>query len=136
MKASNFDMVQMLNILAKYENIKLPQKISYAILKNLKFLQDEYKIYSSQLKQIYNSYQSYYVKDKNGEPQISQNGIPIVDHDHKESFDNEISELLNGEIDFEMHTINEDLFDYEDADKYDALTPVQISELIGVLCRK
>ena len=45
MKASNFDMVQMLNILAKYENIKLPQKISYAILKNLKFLQDEYKIY-------------------------------------------------------------------------------------------
>ena len=35
-----------------------------------------------------------------------------------------------------MHTINEDLFDYEDADKYDALTPVQISELIGVLCRK
>lgn len=137
MKTNNFTIINLLNVLNNYANKRLPQKISFAITKNLMSVEKEYKVYEEQLKKIIGAYNQYIEKDENGNMTMEANGIPkINDEMQKIHFSEELSELLSIEVEFDLFTIDEDAFNYDDSDKYSSLTPAEIIQLQGILCNK
>lgn len=136
MKMTNFTLVNMMNVLQSYSDKKLPQKISFAITRNLMKISKEYSVYDAQLKKLFESYSNHMVKDDDGNMQTYDSGIPIVDESIKAEFDEEISELLNIEIEVDMYYIDPDVFDYDDKGIYDAMSAQDIMVLQSILCKQ
>lgn len=137
MKLTNFAIVNMMNTLEKFAEKKLPQKISYAITKNLILLQSEYDCYIKSLNKLFVTYDEYMVRDEKKNIMSNDIGIPIVDSSVAQEFNEEISNLLNIEIEIQLYGISEDVFDYEDnANRYDSLSAADIINLQVVLCNK
>lgn len=135
MKLTNFAIVNMMNTLEKFAEKKLPQKISYAITRNLILLQNDYNCYIKSLNKLFTDYDEYIVRDENKNIISNDIGIPLVDSDVEKEFNEEISNLLNIEIELELYHIPENVFDYEDtANRYDSLSAVDIMNLQGILC--
>lgn len=136
MKMTNFTLVNMVNALQNYSDKKLPQKISFAITRNLIKISKEYDVYDTQLKKLFESYSDHMVKDDEGNIQTYDSGIPIVDDSIKVEFDEQISELLNIEIEVDMYYIDPDVFDYDDKGIYDAMSAQDIMVLQSILCKQ
>ena len=136
MKITNFTMINMINILQSYSDKKLPQKISFAITRNLMKITKEYSVYDTQLKKLFESYSDHMVKDDDGNVQTYDSGIPIVDDSIKAEFDEQISELLNIEIEVDMYYIDPEVFDYDDKGIYDAMSAQDIMVLQSILCKQ
>lgn len=135
MKVTNLGLVKILNQLDKYSEKKLPQKISYAIAKNLMILQKELDCYNVSLEKLFNSYDEYIVKDDTGNRMFKDNGIPIIEPEYEKEFNDELVNLLNIELDVEMYHIPEDVFDFNDVKGiYDPLSVLEIMELESILC--
>ena len=132
----NVKILNYVNTLNTFVNMKLPVRISNVILRNLQLLQKEYDVYETQLNMIYESYKDYMVKDKKGNIQKGDYGIPVVDDDHAEKFINEINELLNLDVDdinlYKIDKIGEDAFDHPDNEKF-YVTPIQINALKNII---
>lgn len=134
---TNFALICMLNTLNSYSEKKLPQKISYAITRNLILLKDDYDCYLKSLNKLFADYDKYIVRDENNNIMNNDIGIPIVDNSVAKEFNEEISNLLNIEIEIQLYCISEDVFDYEDnANRYDSLSAADIINLQAVLCEK
>jgi hypothetical protein len=132
----NKDILTRVNILNRYCTKRFPQRISYAITRNIMIFSDEIESYNKQLKKILDSYKEYYVKDDKGEPQIDKaSGLPVIMPEHSNDFMQEVMELLEIEIDVKPYFINESLFDYDD-EKYDTMSAIDIINLQSVLCDK
>ena len=132
----NKDILTRVNILNGYCTKRFPQRISYAITRNVMIFSDEIESYNKQLKKILDSYKEYYVKDDKGEPQIDKaSGLPVIMPEHSNDFMQEVMELLEIEIDVKPYFINESLFDYDD-EKYDTMSAIDIINLQSVLCDK
>lgn len=136
MKMTNFTLVNMMNVLQSYSDKKLPQKISFAITRNLMKISKEYGVYDAQLKKLFESYSDHMIKDDDGNMQTYDSGIPIVDDSIKAEFDEQISELLNIEIEVDMYYIDPDVFDYDDKGIYDAMSAQDIMVLQSILCKQ
>lgn len=137
MKLTNFSIVNIINTLEKFAEKKLPQKISYAIMRNLILLQKDYDCYTKSLNKLFNDYNEHMVRDKNNNVMNNDMGIPIVDNDVEKEFNEEISNLLNIEIELELYHISENVFDYEDnTNRYDPLSATDIMNLQAVLCNQ
>lgn len=134
MKITNFELVNIVNALNSYTQKRLPQMISYAITKNLLTLNNDMVAYNKSLDKVIKDYEKYAIKNKDGEPVLMASGLPDVDEQYKESYVADINELLGIEIDVDLYTINEETFAYDDGDKYDALTPMEIVQLQSILC--
>jgi len=135
MKMTNLMSVNFMNTLEAFQNKKLPQKISYAITRNLMNISKEYQVYAVQLKKVFDAYADYMVRDEHGNIRYSSNGIPIVDKAVTEEFYGQLTDLLNIEFDMDMYLISLDLFDYEDKDsRYDVLSADDIMKLQMILC--
>lgn len=135
MKLTNESVVNILNMLDYYSNKKLPQKISYAITRNLMLIGKNYEYYINSLHKLFSDYDNYIVKDENNNILRNDDGIPIVDNQVKKEFDAEISNLLNVEIEIELYCIPENIFDYDDNnDRYDSLSAADIINLQNILC--
>lgn len=135
MKLTNFAVVNMINTLEKFAEKKLPQKISYTITRNLMLLQKDYDCYIKSLNKLFSNYDDYIVKDENNNMMNNDIGIPIVDSKVEKEFNEEISNLLNIEIEIKLHCIPENVFDYEDnVNRYDSLSATDIINLQAVLC--
>lgn len=132
-KMTNAHIISIINLLNGFGNKMLPQRISYAISKNLKNLNKEYDFYQEELQKLLKRYTDYYEKDDDGNIKILPNGIPSVQEPHNKDFENELSELLSMESDITLYKIDASVFDYDDA-KYDALSPAEITTLMGILC--
>ncbi len=133
MKYRNIEVVQIVRFLDKISERKLPQKINYAIMKNLDSFQKENQFYEKSLNKIIESYKDFLVKDSEGNFVISDIGVPMVDKDHIEDYKNEISELINLEVDVKIYQVPESIFDYEDANgKYDAVSGSEILKFVKV----
>ena len=52
------------------------------------------------------------------------------------NFTEEVNDLLNIELNINLFTVDEDVFNYDDSDKYTSLTPVEIMQLQSILCIK
>lgn len=136
MKINNFDLIQIQNVLNENSNKKLPQKISFAITKNIIQLNDDFEIYQKSLQKIFSSYDNYIIKNEDGKPKVNKQGIPLVDKEHQEDFNKELMELLQTEINIELYQIEEDAFNYEDNDRYDALSAQDIYNLQKIICKQ
>lgn len=137
MKLKNIDIVNTVNKLEKLKNKRLPQRISYAIMKNNSIFYNEYSIYEKALQQIFKNYEEYFQKDDEGNTKTSPSGIPLVQKDKESEFINEIDELLKIDVEISPYFIDESLFDYDDPNGiYDVLTPSEIFLLVDILCEK
>lgn len=138
MKVKNSILIDMLNILNNCAEKRLPQKISYAITRNLILLQKDYNCYIESLNKLFKNYDKYMVKDENKNIINNDKGIPIVESSVEKEFNEEISTLLNIEIETEpLYHIPENVFNYEDnANKYDSLSAADIMGLQFVLCEQ
>ena len=134
MKVKNIDLIGMVRVLEYYSKKKLPQRISFAITRNMILLAKDIECYSKSLENIFDKYKEYFVKDENGNIKYNNQGIPIVDKEHVSTYGNEIGELLNIEIDVDLYKIDISIFDYDDNDKYDSLSAEDIISLQSVLC--
>lgn len=134
MKMTNLVMVNLMNTLQAYSAKKLPQKISFAITRNLIKISKEYEIYDTQLKKLFETYSDHIIKDKDGNDKTNTNGIPIVDDSVKTEFNEQIKDLLNIEIDLNMYLVDPEIFNYDDKGIYDAMSAQDIIVLQSVLC--
>lgn len=134
MKMTNLVMVNLMNTLQAYSTKKLPQKISFAITRNLIKISKEYEIYDTQLKKLFETYSDHIIKDKDGNDKTNTNGIPIVDDSVKAEFNEQIKDLLNIEIDLDMYLVDPEIFNYDDKGIYDAMSAQDIIVLQSVLC--
>ena len=136
MKIKNMELLNIMHILNKYSSTRLPQKISYLIVKNTLNIQNDVDCYGKALNKIINYYKDFIIKDDKGEYVYTPTGIPKVDDEHMKDYITEVNELLNISVDVELSTIDDmSVFDYDDS-KYDVLTPMEIMELQSVLCKK
>lgn len=134
-KLTNFALVNIINVLEKFADKRLPQKISYAITRNAVLLKNDYNCYIKSINKLLEDYSEYVVRDKNNNIMKDDSGIPIVDPKVSEEFKDEISNLLNIEIDVQLYTIPENIFDYEDSlGRYDSLSASDIMNLQDILC--
>lgn len=136
MKMTNYTLVNLVNELGSFANKRLPQKISYAITRNIIMATREYQIYESQMNKIMEEYSDHMVKDESGNLKINDAGIPEVEEAVKKEYYEKLADLLNVEIDMNIYTIGESAFNYEDNEKYDNLSPNEIIQLQSILCLK
>lgn len=134
MRIKNVDLIRIFHILEEYSNKRMPQKISFAITKNIISLGNDVECYSESLNKIFEKYADFFVKDESGNIKYNEQGIPIVDENHIFDYGNEIGELLNIEIDVNLYEIDISVFDYEDGEKYDSLSAADIIKLQNILC--
>ena len=134
MKMTNLVMVNLMNTLQAYGTKKLPQKISFAITRNLMKISKEYEAYDSQLKKLFESYSDHIIKDEDGNNKINASGIPIVDDSVKTEFNEQIKDLLDIEIDIDIYLIDPEIFNYDDKGIYDAMSAQDIIVLQSILC--
>lgn len=134
MKMTNLTLVNLLNVLNVYGRKKLPQKISYAITRNLMILSNDYKIYEEQLQKIFSDFDKYIEKNEDGSMKLRDSGIPVVDNAVEDDFNKELSDLFNIVVDIDLYYVEQKIFDYEDSDRYDPLSAVDIINLQSILC--
>lgn len=135
MKMKNQKVINTINLLDSFSEKKLPQKISYAIIKNILLLKNEYNIINTGLENIFNQYKEYFIVNDNNELIRNRNGVPALsDENKKEEMYTQLSELLNIEIEIPIYTISLDYFNYDDNNIYDVLTPQDIMTLSSILC--
>jgi len=136
MKITNAALVGFVSALDSFCDKKLPQKISYAITRNMMIAQKEYEIYEQQLKKIVRDFDKHIIKDKDGNTLFEKNGLPKIDDTEKENFAHEINDLMCVEIEIDLYQIDISVFDYEDNDRFDPLSPADIMILQSILCKK
>lgn len=126
---NNYNLISYKNIIQKYTDKKLPQKLSYALTKNLIIIQNELEVYSKMLKNIVQKYKQYQIENE-----TFPIGVPKVDQQHKQDYLQEINDLLHLQIeDINLYKIKMSIFDYEDGQKYDSLSISDILELQSIL---
>lgn len=135
MKMTNYTLVNLVNELGSYANKKLPQRISYAITRNIMLATKEYQVYEEQLNKIMEEYADNMIKE-DGKLKVNEAGIPEVEESVRQEYYNTIADLLNIEIDVDIYMIDEGVFDYEDNNRFDALSPNDIIKLQSILCMK
>lgn len=133
MKCKNIEIINMMNFLTNMSDKKLPQKIGYAIVRNLSMMKHEYDIYVESLSSLIKNYKEHIVNDKNGNQIFMDVGVPMVDDSVKDEYIKELNDLLSIEVDIEIFKIPEEVFDY-DGEKYDALSVKEIMLLIDIFC--
>lgn len=136
MKINNMTLVTYDNILAAYTEKHLPQKISYAITRNIIAIEKELEVYKRSLSKIVEAYKDYFVKDDNGNIKNLSVGIPEVDVEHMDDYIKEVDDLLSIELDVELYKIDDNDFNYEDSERYDAMSAKDIIALQTILCDK
>ena len=134
MKIQNAILITYMNILGLYADKKLPQKICYAITKNILLIENELAAYQKSLSKIIEKYNDYIEKDENDETILLPIGVPQVDDKHKDDYIREINELLSIEVDVNLYKIDENNFDYVDSERYDILSAKDIITLRNILC--
>lgn len=135
MKMTNYTLVNLVNELGGYANKKLPQRISYAITRNIMLATKEYQVYEEQLNKIMEEYADNMIKE-DGKLKVNEAGIPEVEESVRQEYYNTIADLLNIEIDVDIYMIDEGVFDYEDNNRFDVLSPNDIIKLQSILCMK
>lgn len=132
----NGDMILILNNLPKLAEKKLPQKISYAITKNNMLLVKEYEVYAKELEKLNNEYDEYFIKDKDGNTELNDIGLPKIKDNMSKEYYGKVNELLSIDIDVDLYKIDEECFNYDDTvGKYDVLSLSEIMFLQSFLCK-
>lgn len=118
-KITNKQAIETINVLAGMMNKELPCKMAFAIGKNMDNLQTQiYKPYERELKKIKKTYE---VMDEQGQQRTDEHGHLL--YTDREAYENELTELLEVENEFDMHVIKEDVLEKcENEEKWSGLT--------------
>ena len=137
MKYKNIEVVSIVNFLNSISEKKLPQKISYAIMRNTSNFQKECNYYEQALKKILEGYKDFFVKKSDDELVMTSIGVPLVDNKHMKEYTEEIQELLDIEVEIQIYKIDSKDFDYEDPNgKYDVLTVKELLQLTNLFYKE
>lgn len=135
MKITNKALISLVSMLQHYMDKKLPQKISYAVMRNFTILSDEYQFYSKQYQKLVDEFKDKIEKDESGDPKLDSNGFPVINNvKARKDFCEPLDELLNIQLEVERFTLDESDLNYEDSDRYDALSPADLYNLKVLLC--
>lgn len=135
MKLTNYALVTMINTLENNADKRLPQKISYAITRNLVLFQKDYDCYRKSISKLFSEYEEHFVRDEQGDVTYNDMGIPVINDEAARDFQEELENLLKIEIEVEPFYIEENAFNYEDyAGRYDSLSAIDIMNLQTILC--
>lgn len=135
MKITNAALIGLVNMLQHYMDKKLPQKISYAIMRNFTVLSEEYQFYSKQYQKLIEEFKDKIERDDTGEPKMDSSGFPVMNSiEDRQEFSKPLQELLSIELDVEQFTLDESELSYEDSDRYDPLSPADLYNLRLLLC--
>lgn len=136
MKITNIGLLELNTYLSQYEDKKLPQKIAFAIMKNLSILAKEQQLYQDALKKILQKYEEHFEKNEDGQNKTLENGLPVISKEYEKDFYEEINELLMIENEIEPYYIDKKVFEYEDINgKYDVLSAKEMFLLMSILCK-
>lgn len=103
MKLTNRKIVSDANFLGTLTNKQLPVKVSYAIAKNVSKIESELKIYNDERQKLLDK---YCIKDEEGKNKIDENNQLRISDEHLESWTKDVEELLNIEIEIDIHKFN------------------------------
>ena len=92
-------------------------------------LAKELKVYNQALEKILSNYSDYQI-----DGEMFDNGLPAVDNAHKDAYFNDVNELLHIKIKIDLYKVDLSVFDYNESDRYDSLSPIEIIELQEILC--
>lgn len=116
--------------LLKLAGKNLPVKIAYAIAKNIKVLNEEYKTIEEQRIKLCEKYAD---KDEDGKPKMAEKDGKQVyqfSDDNEEKVNEEYKELLETEEELDIHKVSIEEFEKCDMnDRYDILNPSEYSVL-------
>lgn len=74
------------------------------------------------------------IHDDSGEITYAKSGIPVVEESVRAEFLDELNDLLNLEVDVKFYTINESIFDFDNQNRYDALSIDDTLFLMKLMC--
>lgn len=111
--------------LLKVADKRFPAKVSYAISKNQKILENEYKDLEEQRIKICESYAD---KDENGKAVTQEkdgNMLYVFSGDAQEQCNKEYADLLGEEIELDIYTVDASELDKcDESERFDIPTPV------------
>lgn len=137
MEFKNIELLRINSILNQFADKKLPQRISFAITKNIMIIGNEIQCYNKEIEKIMKKYNEYFLKDDNGDVKYNRNGVPLVCDEHREDFLSELNELLNISVKVDLYNIEENVFDYDDVNgRFDPMSAKDIVELQSIICKK
>lgn len=99
-KLTNRRIVTDANFLGTLNNKQLPIKVSYAISKNISKIENELKIYNSEKQKFIDKYCE---KDEKEEVIVDKNNQLKIREEHLEKWNKDIHELLDIEIEIDIH---------------------------------
>lgn len=105
-------------------NGHFPSKLTYAIAKNLKKLEEEVKLIENQRVKLAESYAE---KDENGNAVIKDGNFCLGEN--REAFSKEVHDFLQTEIEISLHKCTFDSLTTLDDPRYDVLTSAQMAAL-------
>lgn len=131
---TNYEMLQISSVIKSLEELRLPQRLAYVVMRNLKTLEEELLFYNQELEKLNQSYgrEGKLEKDSSGQICLEQNGLPKVKEEYTEAYTKELMDILNFKVEVELFFLPEESLDYEDA-KYDPLTLDQM-RYVSALC--
>lgn len=116
--------------LLKIAGKNLPVKVSYAIAKNIKVLNEEYKTIDEERIKLCEKYAD---KDEDGKSvKVEKEGKEVYQFsdDNEEKVNEEYKELLETEAELDIHKVSIEEFEKCDmSDRYDILNPSEYSVL-------
>ena len=136
MKITNFDLIQINNFFEQCGGKKLPQKINFAIMKNMAIIKPDVELYQQALQGLFKTYDEDIIKKEDGTPETDEQGIPKLKEEKQEEFNKELIDLLNMQIDINFYIVDDEIFNYDDGDKYDPLSAQEIFNLQRIICEE
>lgn len=104
MKLTNRKIVNDANLLGNLTHKQLPIKVSYAIAKNISKIEKELEIYNKERQKLIDK---YCLKDEEGNLIDENNQFKIADG-NLESWNKDMNEILDIEIDINIHKFSKD----------------------------
>lgn len=107
-KMTNREIQRKVQVLSNISNKQLPVIVSYAIAKNINYINKELKIFEDEKMRII---KEYAIKDEQGNPKIRENNTYEFIEGKEDECNSKYNELLDIEVDLELRQINvNDLF--------------------------
>lgn len=123
MKITNRQIVSIFNGMPKIMSKRLPVKLGFAINKNMASMKGTAESYDAERAKILDKYGE---KDDSGKIRIESGEYVLKD---REGFGDEMRELLDIETEIQVHTVGLDEIEKCDSEKFDSLTPDELSLL-------
>jgi hypothetical protein len=99
----NREIIEHINAIGAFTKDKMPTKLSFAVVKNFNKLQAAYKDYDQARLNLIDIYAE---KDDEGKNKLGEDGTAIIKTDSQDTFLTEINELLDIEVEIDVHMVD------------------------------